>query len=41
MFRTFMDDALEEAAKALKRGEVPVGAVIVGASSGDIIVSLE
>ena len=37
MFRTFMDDALEEAAKALKRGEVPVGAVIVGASSGDII----
>ena len=31
-----MDDALEEAAKALKRGEVPVGAVIVGAS-GDII----
>ena len=36
MFRTFMDDALEEAAKALKRGEVPVGAVIVGAS-GDVI----
>jgi len=36
MFRTFMDDALEEAAKALKRGEVPVGAVIVEAS-GDII----
>ena len=31
-----MDDALEEAAKALKRGEVPVGAVIVDAS-GDII----
>ena len=31
-----MDDALEEAAKALKRGEVPVGAVIVEAS-GDII----
>ena len=36
MFRTFMDDALEEAAKALKRGEVPVGAVIVEAS-GDVI----
>ena len=36
MFSTFMDDALEEAAKALKRGEVPVGAVIVEAS-GDII----
>ena len=36
MFRTYMDDALEEAAKALKRGEVPVGAVIVEAS-GDII----
>tara|TARA_Y100001958_G_scaffold158292_1_gene155700 strand:- start:622 stop:1077 length:456 start_codon:yes stop_codon:yes gene_type:complete len=36
MFRTFMDDALEEAAKALERGEVPVGAVIVEAS-GDII----
>jgi len=36
MFRTFMDDAIEEAAKALKRGEVPVGAVIVEAS-GDII----
>ena len=31
-----MDDALEEAAKALKRGEVPVGAVIVEAS-GDIV----
>ena len=31
-----MDDALEEAAKALERGEVPVGAVIVKAS-GDII----
>ena len=31
-----MDDALEEAAKALERGEVPVGAVIVEAS-GDII----
>ena len=36
MFRTYMDDALEEAVKALKRGEVPVGAVIVEAS-GDII----
>ena len=36
MFRTFMDDALEEAAKALERGEVPVGAVIVEAS-GHII----
>ena len=36
MFSTFMDDALEEAAKALKRGEVPVGAVIVQAS-GEII----
>ena len=31
-----MDDALEEASKALERGEVPVGAVIVEAS-GDII----
>ena len=31
-----MDDALEEAAKALERGEVPVGAVIVEAS-GEII----
>jgi tRNA(Arg) A34 adenosine deaminase TadA len=38
MFRTYMDDALEEAAKALKRGEVPVGAVIVEAS-GNIIAS--
>ena len=36
MFKTYMDDALEEAAKALERGEVPVGAVIVEAS-GDII----
>ena len=36
MFRSYMDDALEEAAKALKRGEVPVGAVIVEAS-GNII----
>ena len=36
MFRTFMDDALEEAAKALKRGEVPVGAIIVE-TSGNII----
>ena len=31
-----MDDALEEAAKALERGEVPVGAVLVEAS-GNII----
>ena len=31
-----MDDALEEAAKALERGEVPVGAVIVE-KSGTII----
>ena len=31
-----MDDALEEAAKALERGEVPVGAVIVE-KSGNII----
>ena len=36
MFRTYMDDALEEAAKALERGEVPVGAIIVEAS-GNII----
>ena len=36
MFRTYMDDALEEAAKAFKRGEVPVGAVIVE-TSGNII----
>ena len=36
MFKTFMDDALEEAYKALKRGEVPVGAVIVE-PSGNII----
>ena len=36
MFRTFMDDALEEPTKAFKRGEVPVGAVIVEAS-GNII----
>ena len=36
MFRTYMDDALEEAAKALERGEVPVGAVIVE-KSGTII----
>ena len=32
MFRTYMDDALEEAAKAFERGEVPVGAVIVETS---------
>ena len=36
MFRTYMDDALEEAAKALERGEVPVGAIIVE-TSGNII----
>ena len=36
MFKTYMDDALEEAAKAFKRGEVPVGAVIVE-TSGNII----
>jgi tRNA(Arg) A34 adenosine deaminase TadA len=36
MFRSYMDDALEEAAKALKRGEVPVGAIIVE-TSGNII----
>lgn len=29
MFRSFMNVALEEAAKALERGEVPIGAVIV------------
>ena len=36
MFKTYMDDALQEAAKALERGEVPVGAVIVEVS-GNII----
>ena len=36
MFKTYMDDALEEAAEALERGEVPVGAVVVEAS-GNII----
>jgi tRNA(Arg) A34 adenosine deaminase TadA len=36
MFRSYMDDALEEAVKALERGEVPVGAVIVE-TSGNII----
>ena len=36
MFKTYMDEALEEAAKAFERGEVPVGAVIVEAS-GNII----
>ena len=36
MFKTYMDDALEEAAKALERGEVPVGAIIVE-TSGNII----
>ena len=29
MFRSYMNMALEEAAKALERGEVPIGAVIV------------
>jgi tRNA(Arg) A34 adenosine deaminase TadA len=29
MFRSYMNVALEEAAKALERGEVPIGAVIV------------
>jgi tRNA(Arg) A34 adenosine deaminase TadA len=29
MFRSYMNTALEEAAKALERGEVPIGAVIV------------
>ena len=33
MFKTYMDEALEEAAKALERGEVPVGAIIVEKSS--------
>ena len=36
MFKTYMDHALEEAAKALERGEVPVGAVIIE-KSGTII----
>ena len=36
MFRSFMNVALEEAAKALERGEVPVGAVIVE-NSGNIV----
>jgi tRNA(adenine34) deaminase len=36
MFRSFMNVALEEAAKALERGEVPIGAVIV-ANSGNIV----
>ena len=36
MFKTYMNEALAEATKALKRGEVPVGAVIVE-SSGNII----
>ena len=29
MFRSYMNTALEEAVKALERGEVPIGAVIV------------
>lgn len=36
MFRSFMDHALQEARAAAKRGEVPVGAVIV---KGDQVVS--
>ena len=36
MFRSFMNVALEEAAKALQRGEVPIGAVIVE-NSGNIV----
>lgn len=36
MFRSFMNVALEEAAKALERGEVPIGAVIVE-NSGNIL----
>ena len=36
MFRSFMNVALEEAAKALERGEVPIGAVIVE-NSGNIV----
>jgi tRNA(Arg) A34 adenosine deaminase TadA len=36
MFRSYMNMALEEAAKALERGEVPIGAVIVE-NSGNIV----
>ena len=36
MFRSYMNVALEEAAKALERGEVPIGAVIVE-NSGNIV----
>ncbi len=36
MFTTYMNEALAEATKALERGEIPVGAVVVG-SSGNII----
>ena len=36
MFRSYMKVALEEAAKALERGEVPIGAVIVE-NSGNIV----
>ena len=36
MFRSFMNVALEEAAKALERDEVPIGAVIVE-NSGNIV----
>ena len=33
----FMEEALEEAALAAERGEVPVGCVIVDSFSGDIV----
>ena len=36
MFRSYMNVALEEAAKAFERGEVPIGAVIVE-NSGNIV----
>lgn len=36
MFKSYMNVALEEAAKALERGEVPIGAVIVE-NSGNIV----
>ena len=35
MFTTYMNEALAEATKALERGEIPVGAVVVG-SSGNV-----
>ncbi len=34
MFRSHMDTALDEARQAARRGEVPVGAVVVGADGG-------